>query len=105
MHKYHMRFYFRVAKPVTGNWKAFLHIDGFQRRYNGDHNVLDGKYAINLWQPNDLLVDDYVFELEPHFTGGDYTVFMGLFSGDSRFRVTRGNQHDNRVVAGALHVR
>jgi hypothetical protein len=105
MHKYHMRFYFRVAKPVTGNWKTFLHIDGFQRRYNGDHNVLDGKYAINLWQPNDLLFDDYVFELEPHFTGGDYTVFMGLFSGDSRFRVTRGNQHDNRVVAGALHVR
>ncbi len=103
--KYHMRFYFRVAKPVTGNWKAFLHIDGFQRRYNGDHNILDGKYAINLWQPNDVLVDDCVFELEPNFTPGDYTVFMGLFSGDSRFRVTRGNQNDNRVVAGVLHVR
>ncbi len=103
--KYHMRFYFRVAKPVTGTWKAFLHIDGFQRRYNGDHTVLDGKYALNLWQPNDVLVDDYVFELEPHFTPGDYTVFMGFFSGDARFRVTRGNQQDNRVIAGALHVR
>lgn len=103
--KYHIRFYFRVHKPVTGNWKAFLHIDGFQRRYNGDHTVLDGKYAINLWQPNDVIVDDHVFELEPNFTPGDYTVFMGFFSGDTRFRVTRGNQHDNRVVAGVLHVR
>jgi hypothetical protein len=105
LHKYHLRFYFRVLKPVTGNWKAFVHIDGFQRRYNGDHNILDGKYAIPLWQPNDLLVDDYVFELEPHFTAGDYTVFMGLFAGDTRFHVTRGNHNDNRVVAGAIHVR
>jgi len=103
--KYHLRFYFRVAKPITGNWKTFLHIDGFQRRFNGDHNVLDGKYALNLWQPNDVLVDDYVFELEPNFTAGDYTVYMGFFSGDTRFRVTRGSQHDNRVVAGVLHVR
>lgn len=103
--KYHLRTYFRVLKPVTGNWKAFLHIDGFQRRYNGDHNVLDGKYAINLWQPNDVVVDDYVFELEPHFTPGGYSIFLGFFSGDSRFRVTRGSHHDNRVVAGILTVR
>lgn len=103
--KYHIRFYLRVAKPITGTWKAFIHIDGFQRRYNGDHNIVDNKYALNLWQPNDVIVDDYVFELEPHFTPGDYTVFMGFFSGDTRFRVTRGSHHDNRVVAGALHVR
>lgn len=103
--KYHVRFYYRVAKSVSGNWKAFLHIDGFQRRYNGDHTVLDGKYASNLWQPNDVLVDDYVVELEPNFTPGDYTVFTGFFSGDTRFRVARGNHHDNRVVVGALHVR
>jgi 4-amino-4-deoxy-L-arabinose transferase-like glycosyltransferase len=103
--KYHLRSFFRVLKPVTGNWKAFLHIDGFQRRYNGDHAVLDGKYAINLWQPNDVVVDDYVFELEPHFTPGGYTIFMGFFSGDSRFRVMRGSHQDNRVVAGILQVR
>jgi len=30
---------------------------------------------------------------------------MGFFSGDARFRVTRGNQQDNRVIAGQLHVR
>ncbi|UQA58268.1 glycosyltransferase family 39 protein [Polyangium aurulentum] len=103
--KYHMRFYFRVLKPISGSWKAFLHIDGFQRRFNGDHAVLDGKYAINLWQPNDVIVDDYVFELEPNFTPGDYTVFFGFFSGDSRFKVSRGQHHENRVIAGALRVR
>ncbi|MRG93223.1 glycosyltransferase family 39 protein [Polyangium spumosum] len=103
--KYHMRFYYRVASPILGNWKAFLHIDGFQRRYNGDHAVLDGKYAMNLWQPNDIVVDDYVFELEPNFTPGDYTIYFGFFSGDTRFRVVRGPNHENRVIGGALRVR
>ncbi|MDC3962704.1 glycosyltransferase family 39 protein [Polyangium jinanense] len=103
--KYHMRFHYRVVKPITGSWKAFLHIDGFQRRYNGDHTALDGKYAMNLWQPNDIVVDDYVFELEPNFTPGDYTVYFGFFSGDTRFRVTRGPNHENRVIGGALRVR
>ncbi len=103
--KYHMRFYFRVNKPITAAWKAFLHIDGFQRRYNGDHAVVDGKYAMTLWQPNDVIVDDYVFELEPNFTPGDYTVYFGFFSGDNRFKVSRGPHHENRVIAGALHVR
>ena len=103
--KYHMRFYYRVVKPITGTWKSFLHIDGFQRRYNGDHAVLDGKYAMNLWQPNDIVVDDYVFELEPNFTPGDYTVYFGFFSGDTRFRVARGPNHENRVIGGALRVR
>ena len=103
--KYHIRFFFRVKKPIGGSWKAFLHIDGFQRRYNGDHAVLDGKYAINLWQTNDVIVDDYVFELEPNFTPGAYNVYFGLFSGDTRMKVTRGPNHENRVLAGALQVR
>jgi len=103
--KYQMRLFFRVMKPIAGSWKSFLHIDGFQRRYNGDHSVVDGKYAMNLWLPNDVIVDDYTFELEPNFTPGDYTVYVGFFSGETRFRVTKGQHHENRVILGALHVR
>jgi 4-amino-4-deoxy-L-arabinose transferase-like glycosyltransferase len=102
---YHLRIYYRVVHPIPGNWKAFVHIDGFQRRFNGDHVVVDGKYPMNLWLPGDVVVDDLDFQLEPNFTPGDYTVYFGFFSGDSRFRVARGPQHENRVVAGAIHVR
>ena len=102
---YHLRVYYRVEKPITGTWKAFVHIDGFQRRYNGDHTVLDGKYAMSLWRPGDVLVDDLPFQLEPNFTQGDYTVYFGFFAGDRRFKVTHGPQQDNRVVAGVIHVR
>ncbi len=102
---YHLRIYYRVQHPIPGNWKAFLHIDGFQRRFNGDHTVVDGKYPMNLWLPGDVVVDDLDFQLEPNFTPGDYTVFFGFFSGETRFHVLRGPQQDNRVVAGAIHVR
>ena len=67
-----------MLKPITGNWKAFVHIDGHQRRYNGDHNVLDGKYAMNLWHPGDVIVDDFEFQLEPNFTPGAYTRLLRL---------------------------
>ncbi len=102
---YHIRFYYRVEEPVSGNWKAFLHIDGFGRRYNGDHAVLDGRYPMSLWNPGDVVVDDLVFQLEPNFLPGDYTVFFGFFSGETRYAVTRGSAQENRVIGGPLRVR
>jgi hypothetical protein len=102
---YHLRTYYRVLKPITGSWKIFLHIDGYQRRYNGDHAVLDGRYPMTLWQPGDIVVDDHEFQLEPNFTPGDYTVYFGFFTGDTRLKVTRGPHHENRVIGGALRVR
>ncbi|MCC6554045.1 MAG: glycosyltransferase family 39 protein [Polyangiaceae bacterium] len=102
---YHLRTYFRVRRPIAGNWKMFIHIDGFQRRYNGDHAVLEGRYPMSLWQPGDIVVDDHLLQLEPNFTPGDYTVYVGFYSGDARFRVTSGTEQDNRVIAGPLRVR
>jgi hypothetical protein len=102
---YHLRTYFRVQRPILGSWKMFVHIDGFQRRYNGDHPVLDGRYPISLWQPGDVVVDDLDLRLEPNFTPGDYTLYFGFFSGETRFKVTRGPEQDDRVIGGVLRVR
>ena len=102
---YHLHVYYKVLKPITGTWKAFAHIDGFQRRYNGDHSVLDGKYAMNLWHPGDVVLDDFDFQLEPNFTPGAYTLYFGFFAGDNRFKVTKGPNHENRVIAGVINVR
>jgi hypothetical protein len=103
--KYRMRFYYRVLKPVTGAWKSFLHIDGHQRRFNGDHAVLDGKYAMSLWQPGDIVVDEVEVQLEPNFGPGEYAVFYGFFAGETRMKVTRGPNHENRVNGGVVRVR
>jgi hypothetical protein len=103
--KYHFRVYYKVLAPVTTEWEAFIHIDGYHRRHNGDHKPMDGKYPFHLWLKDDLLLDDHEFNLEPNFTPGTYTVYFGLFVGDTRLKVTKGpSDGDNRINGGPLHV-
>jgi 4-amino-4-deoxy-L-arabinose transferase-like glycosyltransferase len=102
---YHMKTYYRVLAPVTSEWEAFIHIDGYHRRHNGDHKPMNGKYPMSLWLPGDLLLDDHEFKLEPNFTPGSYTIYFGLFVGDTRLKVKSGpNDGDNRVNGGPLRV-
>jgi len=102
---YRMRTYYRVLDKVTTEWEAFIHIDGYRRRHNGDHKPMDGKYPFALWLPGDLIVDDYEFKLEPNFSPGNYTVYFGLFVGDTRMKVKSGpNDGDNRINGGSLRV-
>jgi 4-amino-4-deoxy-L-arabinose transferase-like glycosyltransferase len=102
---YQLKTYYRVLAPVTSEWEAFIHIDGYHRRHNGDHKPMNGKYPMSLWLPGDLLVDDHEFKLEPNFTPGTYTIYFGLFVGDTRLKVKSGpNDGDNRVNGGPLRV-
>ncbi|HEX4336768.1 MAG TPA: glycosyltransferase family 39 protein [Polyangiaceae bacterium] len=102
---YQFHFYYEVVRPISGEWQTFIHVDGYQRRYNGDHDTLEGKYPFHLWHQGDFIEDIHPFELEPNFTGGTYTVFFGLFRGEQRLEVKHGAAEDNRVNAGQLDVR
>jgi 4-amino-4-deoxy-L-arabinose transferase-like glycosyltransferase len=102
---YHLKTYYKVLAPVTSEWEAFIHIDGYHRRHNGDHKPMNGKYPMSLWLPGDLLVDDHEFKLEPNFTPGTYSIYFGLFVGDTRLKVKNGpNDGDNRINGGPLRV-
>ena len=58
-----------------------------------------------LWLPGDVLEDVYEFQLEPNFTPGTYTVFFGLFVGETRLKVKSGpTDGDNRINGGAVRV-
>jgi hypothetical protein len=103
--RYRMRFYYRVVKTPTRAWRAFLHIDGFKRRHNGDRDPLENRYPMQHWQPGDIVVDPYELELEPNFLPGDYQVYFGFFAGKQRMPVRRGKHRDNRVHGGSLTVR
>jgi hypothetical protein len=103
--KYHMRVYYKVLAPVGAEWEAFIHIDGYHRRHNGDHKPTQGKYPFSLWLKDDVVVDDHEFSLEPNFTPGTYSIFFGLFVGDTRMKVKSGpNDGDNRIMGGNLIV-
>lgn len=102
---YHLRTYYRVLSAVGTEWEAFIHIDGYHRRHNGDHKPMSGKYPMALWLPGDLLMDDHEFKLEPNFTPGTYTIYFGLFVGDTRLKVKSGpSDGDNRINGGPLRV-
>ncbi|HVJ89238.1 MAG TPA: glycosyltransferase family 39 protein [Labilithrix sp.] len=103
--KYHMRTYFKVLAPMQSEWDMFIHVDGFHRRHNGDHKVCAGKYPMGLWLKDDVVMDDHEFSLEPNFSPGPYTLWFGLFVGDSRLKIKSGpSDGDNRVNGGTLRV-
>jgi hypothetical protein len=103
--KFHLRIYYKVLAPVTTEWEGFIHIDGFHRRHNGDHKVMNGKYPFSLWQKDDLLMDDVEMTLEPNFSPGQYTIYFGLYLGETRLKVTAGpNDGENRIVGGQIRV-
>ncbi len=101
---YDFLIHYRVQAKISGNWETFVHIDGFQRRFNGDHPTLEGKYPFHLWLPGDQVVDSHRFTLEPNFTPGDYRVFFGLFIGSRRLEVKRGRHSEDRLDVGTLRV-
>lgn len=97
--------YYRVVARITTNWETFVHIDGFQRRFNADHPTLGGRYPFNLWRVGDLIADRHTFALEPNFTAGQYRLHFGLFSGTRRLALRRGPGTDDRIDAGPITVR
>jgi 4-amino-4-deoxy-L-arabinose transferase-like glycosyltransferase len=97
--------YYRVVQPISGSWETFIHVDGFQRRFNGDHPTLAGKYPFSLWRVGDFIADRSEFVLEPNFGSGQYRVYFGLYSGNRRLEVRRGRAAENRLEAGFLDVR
>jgi hypothetical protein len=103
---FHLRSYYKVLQPVGTEYEAFIHIDGYHRRHNGDHKICAGKYPMGLWQKGDIIVDDYEVKLEPNFANGDYDILFGFYLGDARLKV-KGPGHDgeNRVNGGKLRVR
>jgi hypothetical protein len=97
--------YYRVVARITTNWETFVHIDGFQRRFNADHPTLGGRYPFSLWRIGDLVADRHSFVLEPNFTPGEYRLLFGLYSGTRRLALRRGAGTDDRIDAGPIRVR
>ena len=97
--------YYEVVRPISGNWETFIHIEGHQRRFNGDHKTLGGRYPLRLWRVGDFIADIHRFRLDPNFAPGRYQVYYGLFVGSRRLEVTRGRHDHDRLRAGTISVR
>ena len=52
-----LTWYFRVLRHVASGYRIFVHVDGQGERIHGDHDPVDGKYPVQLWDEGDVIVD------------------------------------------------
>lgn len=98
--------YFRSQRALPGNYRVFVHIDGQGARIGGDHDPVEGSYPIRLWSPGDVIVDRQRIEVSATAQSGSYTIYMGIYSGDTRLPIKDG-PHDpvDRAITGVLRIR
>jgi hypothetical protein len=103
----HLRLYWRVLRAPTGHC-TFLHVDRSPARFAAEHGSFTD-YPTSLWQPGDVVVDDYVVRLPLAFRGAVAPAYVGVgvlpCNDDRRMPVTVGSSdgHD-RLLLGRLAV-
>ena len=105
--EFKIRLYFQVLQPLGGNYKVFIHFDGSGSRFNGDHTPLEGRFPTPNWVPGYYITDEHLMTpdraMQP---AGAYRIFMGLFAGEGRLKVTSGPQDgENRVKLGGVNIK
>ena len=95
----------RAKQGGIGAYQVFLHVDSGDQRINGDHDPVDGKYPVRLWDEGDVVIDRQEVAVPATSPAGVYGLFVGLFRGESRMKVTEGPRDDaDRVRAGSVRV-
>ena len=103
---FELTWYWKSLRAVPGSYRMFVHIDAESMRIHGDHDPVDGRYPIKLWDPQDIIVDRQRIEVPPNYPAGTYTIYVGVYSGDTRLTVKEGRKDDaNRLIAGVLRIR
>lgn len=98
--------YFKVTKTVPGSYRIFVHIDESTMRIHGDHDPVDNRYPVRMWDVGDFISDRQRVDVPASYPAGDYTIYMGFYSGDARLDVKSGPMDDgDRVRAGVLRIR
>lgn len=99
---YFETFYEVISRPSSSR-EMFIHVDYGNNRINGDHDVVDGEYPINYWVPGEIVRDRYPLTIDRGSAAGEYTIFMGFFTGDTRMQVSPAGG-DNRIAVGTITI-
>ncbi len=104
--RFEVTWYWKVLSKPPSGYEVFVHIDGDGLRLNGDHTPVEGRYPTKLWEKGDVIADTQELTVPANYGVGEYTLYVGFFSGSKRLEVKSGPEDDgNRVNAGTLHVR
>lgn len=101
--------FWKCTGRITGDYKVFVHIDGMGDRINGDHDPAGGLYPTRYWRPGDTIIDTQQIRIpffaRPARDPEAYRMYVGLFRGETRMRLAKGQGDDNRLWGGVIRVR
>jgi 4-amino-4-deoxy-L-arabinose transferase-like glycosyltransferase len=106
--------YFKVLERLPPGYGIFMHFDmnSAAVRFQGDHQVCQGKLPTDSWTPGMYVSDTAQIEVGGAVTGGTpagvYTIYMGFWpwgTDGERWKVTDGKADNaNRAILGTLTV-
>ena len=108
--EFELTLYFECLARVSKPWRVFVHVDGFGHefyRINGDHEPLGGLYPTDRWLAGDIVRDKVKLRVPFEYRPGEFTLYLGFYSGEPRMAVLPGFPQDgaNRVRAGVINIR
>lgn len=104
--RFTIRWVWKVLRRIPGSYEVFLHIDGAGQRIHGDHEPVDGRYPVRLWEPGDVVIDEQTIDVPASHRPGQMTLWVGLYAGERRLEVVKGPEDGaDRIRAGQLVVR
>lgn len=89
--KVSVTFYWGVLKPVNEDYQVFVHGDakgGNARRLHGDHFPAKGKYPTDVWQPGEIVVDEFQMKVSKDYGAPKLGIYTGLYKGNYRLPLT-----------------
>jgi 4-amino-4-deoxy-L-arabinose transferase-like glycosyltransferase len=100
-----LTWYFRTLRKIPSGYRLFVHIDGDGQRIHGDHDPVQNKYPVQLWEVGDVIADEQKIDVPASTRAGEYTIFMGFYSGDNRLPIRSGpNAGEDRARVGVLRI-
>ncbi|MEZ4247449.1 MAG: glycosyltransferase family 39 protein [Polyangiales bacterium] len=99
--------HWKALQRVPGSYKIFLHVDGAGNRLNGDHDAVEERYPVRLWDEGDVVLDRQTLTVPANYRPGSYTFFIGFYAGNDRLGITPADLDDGekRMRAGTLIIR
>jgi arylsulfatase A-like enzyme len=86
--------HFELRGRMEPGWRLFFHMEGPGDFRNLDHVPVEGAYPMERWHPGQRIRDRLRIAFTTAMSPGSYTVYVGLFKGNTRAPITPAGAND-----------
>lgn len=106
-----LTYYWRADETLDKGWTLFTHVQyqGSTRVDNLDNEgplrtLKDGRQILgpDRWERGKVYVDEQTWKVPAEAKGSDTRIYVGMYKGNARLRVSEKNDGNNRIFVGAI---